>query len=283
MKIAYLIMIHKNFRQFQWLINALYNREDYFLIHIDKRSDHGFFRQVKEYLGSRPNVKYLAPRRMIRFGWSIVETQLRAISELVPARHEWNYLINVSGQDYPIKSTAAIKAALAAAWPRNFVDVVPFEKIAVFDPYDPHLPRRLAFEAFGSVIETPIPLPFSKTLDVKYKGSAWVMLTRHFCEHILSSSLTRKIKRLMKYTWNPHELFFQAVAMNSKYRDSLAEHYGREIVWLDGSASPKTLGMEDYDLLGASSALFARKFDEAVDRQILLSLAHDHGHQVPAR
>jgi hypothetical protein len=59
MKIAYLIMIHKNFRQFQWLINALYNREDYFLIHIDKRSDHGFFRQVKEYLGSRPTLNTL--------------------------------------------------------------------------------------------------------------------------------------------------------------------------------------------------------------------------------
>lgn len=109
------------------------------------------------------------------------------------------------------------------------------------------------------------------------------MLTRHFCEHILSSPFTHKMKTLMRYTWNPDELFFQAVAMNSEYGESLTEHYGREIVWLDGSASPKTLGMEDYDLLGASSALFARKFDETVDQQILLSLAHDHGHQVPAR
>jgi Core-2/I-Branching enzyme len=276
-------MIHNNFRQFQWLIDAICNDEDYFLIHIDKRSDHAFCRQVKEYVGSRPNVKYLAPRRMLRFGWSIVETELRAIRELASAEHEWNYLINVSGQDYPIKSTASIKAALTAAWPRNFVDVIPFEKIAVFDPYDPHLSRRLAFEMFGSVIETPIRLPFSKNVDIKYKGSAWVMLARDFCEYVLSSPVTRTVKKLMRYTWNPDELFFQALIMNSGYRNSLVEHYGREIVWASRTASPKTLGMEDYDLLSASSALFARKFDEAVDREILVSLAHDHGYQVPAR
>src|SRR5215467_6901095 len=105
---------------------------------------------------------------------------------------------------------------------------------------------------------------------------------RDFCEYILSSPVTLEVKRLVKYTWNPDELFFQALIMNRGYRNSLAEHYGREIIWPGGSASPKTLGMEDYDLLCTSSALFARKFDEAVDRQVLTSLARDHGYQVPA-
>lgn|SRR5215831_75874 len=282
MKIAYLIMIHNNFRQFQWLINAISNEEDYFLIHIDKRSDRTFSRQVKEYVGNRPNVEYLAPRRMTRFGWSIVETELQAIRELVAAKYEWSYLINVSGQDYPIKSTAAIKAALTAAWPQNFIDVIPFAKMAELDPYDPHLSRRLTFELLGSFVETRIRLPFSKTIDIKYKGSAWFMHTRDFCEYAISTPVTHRVKRLMKYTWNPHELFFQALIMNSGYRSSRAAHYGREIIWPVRSASPKTLGMEDYDRLSASPALFARKFDEAVDRQILLSLARDHGYPVPA-
>jgi hypothetical protein len=103
MKIAYLIMINNNFKQFQWLINAICNDEDYFLIHIDRRSDPTYARRVKDYVESRANIQYLAPRPKTRVGWSIVETELRAIRELISAKHEWKYPINVSDQDYPIK------------------------------------------------------------------------------------------------------------------------------------------------------------------------------------
>jgi hypothetical protein len=62
----------------------------------------------------------------------------------------------------------------------------------------------------------------------------------------------------------------------------MAEHYGREIIWPRGMSRPKTLTMDDYERLSASSALFARKFDQRQDRQILVSLARDHGYPVPA-
>ena len=84
----------------------------------------------------------------------------------------------------------------------------------------------------------------------------------------------------MQFTWNNDELFFQALAVNSRYKDSLAKHYGRYIVW-DGSANPKALVMDDYDRLSSSPALFARKFDEAVNRDIQVFLARDCGDEMP--
>ena len=109
------------------------------------------------------------------------------------------------------------------------------------------------------------------------------MLTRDFCKWLLSDPATLQIEKLVRYTWTPDELFFQVLIMNSLYRNSLAQHYGREIIWPRDTPSPKILGMEDYERLSASPALFARKFDELVDRQVLVSLARDHGYQVPAR
>jgi hypothetical protein len=281
MIIAYLIMVHNNFAQVKWIINAIYNSEDYFMIHIDKTSTQNFRQQVRQYVGSQPNVKYLASHRVTRFGWSVVETELRAIRELVSSKHEWKYLINVSGQDYPIKSISTIKAKLSAEWPRNLIEVIPLAKMAEHDPHDPHLARRLAFEMFGRVVTTRIRPLFPKMVDVDYKGSAWFMLTREFCEWLLSSEITKKIARCVKYMWNPDELFFQTLVMKSPYRNSLSEYYGREIIWPGGTASPKTLCMEDYERLSTSPALFGRKFDELVDRQILVSLARDNGYQVP--
>ena len=282
MKIAYLIMLHNNFPQVKWLLSSILNDDDSFIFHIDKKSDSRFSQQVKQYVGHRSNIKYLPSRRIVRFGWSVVETQLRAIQELAVSNKEWSYLVNVSGQDYPIKSIADIRTKLTAEWPRNFVEVIPFNEMAERDPHDPHLARRLAFEMFGAVLTTRIRLPFPKIVNVKYKGSAWFMLTRNFCEWLLSTLLTQQIEKLVKYTWNPDELFFQVLVMNSPYRNLLAEHYGREIIWSVGTASPKTLCMEDYERLSASAALFARKFDQSVDRQVLVSLARDHGYQVPA-
>jgi hypothetical protein len=282
MRIAYLVMTHGNFRQVRWIINAIYNNEDLFILHIDKNADYSFHRQINEYLGKRPNVTYLPRRHVNRFGWSLVETELHAIRALISRQDEWDYLINVSGQDYPIKSTAEIKSKLAAEWPRNFVEVIPFSKMAELDPHDPHLARRLAFEMFGKVIKSRIRLPFPNMLNVRYKGSAWFMLTCDFCKWLVSDPITKKIATSVKYTWIPEELFFQVLIMNSPYRDLRAEHYGREIIWPGGTVSPKTLRMEDYERLSASPGLFARKFDELVDREVLVSLARDYGYEAPA-
>jgi hypothetical protein len=111
-----------------------------------------FYRQVTAYVGSRPNVEFLSPRRINRSGWSMVEAELRAMRVLVYSNEESKYFINLSGQDYPIKSTVAIKATLTTEWSRNFVEVIQFRKMAELDPHDPHLKRRLAFEMFGSLV-----------------------------------------------------------------------------------------------------------------------------------
>jgi hypothetical protein len=282
MRIAYFLMLHDNFAQAKWLIDAIYTSDDYVLIHIDANASDEFQRQVRGHIGIRSNVKYLAARHLNRFGWSIVTTELQAIKELVGSKEPFDYLINMSGQDYPIKSIAGIKAALSTAWPRIFVEVIPFARMAEHDPEDNHLARRFAFEMFGRLVRTQIQLPFPKSLDVKFKGSGWFMLTRGFCEWLLSNPVVGQAERLVKYTWTPDELFFQVVVMNSTYQSLLAEHYGREIIWPRGKSSPKTLTMEDYQRLSASSALFARKFDQREDRQILVSLARDHGYHVPA-
>jgi len=143
MRIAYLLMIHNNFDQVKWIINAIYTNDDYLIIHIDKKADYIFAQKIQQYIGNRPNVKFLTPRRMRRFGWSIVETELQAIRVLVDYYDDWKYVVNLSGQDYPIKPINDIRAKLIAEWPKNFIEVIAFSKMAERDPDDAHLARRL--------------------------------------------------------------------------------------------------------------------------------------------
>jgi hypothetical protein len=281
MRIAYFIIAHHKFPQFCWLFDAIYTAEDVFLIHVDKKSSDEFYSKIKSYVGTRFNISFL-PRRAVTWGgWSVTSVELQAIKTLLDSDAKWQYYINVSGQDYPIKSIESMKANLQAQWPRNFVEVLSFARMQEIDADDPHLNRSLVFDVFGRLVRTPLRLPFPTSIDIKYKGSQWHMLTREFCAWVLADPMTKRIQKLVKYTWAPDELFFQALIMNSPYRDLRAEHYGRGIIWPGNTPSPKTFTMKDYDWLSASKALFARKFDESVDRQVLEHLASDHGFPVP--
>lgn len=281
MKIAYCIMIHHMFAQFCWLFEAIYTKDDIFLIHVDKKANKDFYDQVKSYVGSRTNVRFLPRRPVTRFGWSVVSVELEAIRTLVSCTTNWQYFINLSGQDYPIKSCGCIRDQLQAEYPRNFIDVVPFDQMEKFDAKDPHLKRIFSFEMFGRLAQTRLQLPFPRSIDIRYKGPAWFILSREFCEWLVAEPITKRLATLVKYTWNPDELFFQSLIMNSPYRNLRGDHCGREIVWMPGFSSPKILGIDDYEQLCVSPAFFARKFDETIDCQILVDLAHDHGFRTP--
>jgi hypothetical protein len=277
MRIAYFIMLHHKFSQSCWLFDAIYTEEDVFLIHVDKKSNDKFYDQVRSYIGTLPNVSFLPRRAVTWCGWSSVSVELQAMRVLLDSDVRWQYLINVSGQDYPIKSVEFIKKKLQAEWPRNFIRAWSFAKVQELEPDDPHLKRILVFDVFGRLVRTSIRLPFPASIDIKYKGSAWHMLTRDFCRWLLRSPTRRRIEKLVKYTWNPDELFFPTLIMNSPHRDLRTEDFGREIIW----PGPKTLRMEDYERLSASQALFARKFDDSVDQEVLVHLASDNGYRVP--
>ena len=63
------------------------------------------------------------------------------------------------------------------------------------------------------------------------------------------------------------ELFVQTIAMNSPYRQNIANDSLRYIDWEHGF--PYSFTAEDYSLLMNSDKLFARKFDEKKDFQIV--------------
>ena len=63
------------------------------------------------------------------------------------------------------------------------------------------------------------------------------------------------------------EVYKQTIIWNSKYKENISEDEIRLIDWERGK--PYTFKMEDYNELAGSKMLFARKFDENVDNDII--------------
>ena len=277
MRTAYFIALHHKPNQFRWLFEAIYNPEDVFCIHVDHKSTSAFTAEIRAYIGTRPNVAFLKSRPVIWGGWSQVAVELEAIQQLLGMSSDWKYYINLSGQDYPLRSMAQIKQSLQCAWPNNFIRVWDFEKVRSLEPNDPHLVRRLAFEAFGRLIQTKVPLPFPRSLNIKYKGSNWHMLTREFCGWATTHPVADKIASYARKVVSSDEVFFQALIMNGPFKDRRMPDSGRFVIW----PGPKILRTEDYPKMLATDCMFARKFDEATDREVLMQLAKHGGHPVP--
>lgn len=279
MRTAYYIATHHKFEQFRWLFEAIYQPGDVYAIHVDRKSRADFHKRVLEHIGTRPNV-VLLPRISVAWGgWSQIGAELAAIRELLKFAPDWKYFINLSGQDYPLKPLAHIKETLRREWPRNVIRVWSFDRVRKAEPQDPHLKQRLFFEFRGRVVRTPLRLPYTGSLDLKFKGSQWHMLTREFCEWLDHSPVVKRIARRLKFSEIPDETFFQAALMNSPFREQRTSDHYRTILW----PGPKILGMEDYPGMTQSDHLFGRKFDESVDRAVLERLAADNGYRVPQR
>jgi hypothetical protein len=279
MKIAYLILLHHKLEQFRYLLDAIYSTHDMFLIHIDRGSPSVFHRAVQACVGGFSNVGFLSSRPVAWGGWSVIAPELRAIEFFLKASRDWSYYINLSGQDYPIKPREVIRDTLKAAWPRNFVEVETFAEKRAYQPDDPHLKRRLTFDLFGiRRLVTPIPLPAPKLIDMDFKGSHWHMLSREFCDWMVDAPIRRHVERYLRFTSCPSEVFIQTMIMNSPFAEDRMGHSGREVIW----PGPKVLDSGDYDRLMRSPALFARKFDQTKDPDILLRLAKSNGYIVPS-
>lgn len=104
-----------------------------------------------------------------------------------------------------------------------------------------------------------------------YDGWTWFSITDDFALYVLENESI--IKAIFSKAKAPDEMFMQTMVMNSQFRDRLAcaDDYllgsKRLVDWKRGC--PYTFREQDADELMASHCLFARKFDERIDGEII--------------
>ncbi len=280
-KIAYLIMIHKNLDQFKRLFEAVYDPDNYYLVHVDRKSEHSFHRALGDFIRAYPNAHKLESQSVLWAGWSMVDVALRAIEELLKVTGDWDYFINLSGQDFPLQSQQGIRALLAKSRERNYLDardpVTDWPKALLRVRY---YFLELHVKPFWRPIGIPIPRRFPRGAK-PYVGSSWLILTRPFCQWLSQSPQVERFKRFYRHTYCPDEGFFQTVFMHSPFRSTLVNDTLRAIE-LSGRNHPRIWTKADLDSLLSSGKLFARKFDPAVDEEVISDLEqHVRGESRP--
>jgi len=111
-----------------------------------------------------------------------------------------------------------------------------------------------------------------------YGGSTWFFLRRKHVEYILDFiNNNKEIVRFFRRVWAPDEHFFQTILAGEYSKGEIKNDNLRYVDWsTDGSETPpRTLRIKDFDKIVTSGKLFARKFDENVDKEILDKIDND--------
>ncbi len=269
--IAYFLMVHRFPEQFKRLFNAIYHPDNHYLIHIDKKAEADILGSVTSFLKDYPNAHILKSQNIVWGGYSMVQSELDGMKFLLDLNLNWDFFINLSGQDFPLKSQTYIHQFLTAHRKTSFIR---FENQATERP---ETMNRIDNYFEEDVVGYPVRSHRRFFLEdaIPYIGGQWMMLTRDCCEFLCNSEEIKAYEDFYKHTFIADEAFFQTTLMNSSFSGKLINDDKRAIVWIpDGDIKlrPKTFTEADLPFLQTGDNLFARKFDEKLDTKILYLL-----------
>lgn len=289
MNVAYIISAYKLPELLVRLVRRLDATGTSIYIHVDAKTADPVYRAMADPLAGRTNIEFL-PRHPCYWGdFGHVQATLKGLRALVASGRSFDYVILLTGQDYPLRSNREIATTLRDAAGRVFMDWMPIPNRLWtgggsdrFENWHFRVgTRTLSFPGapFRSrVLNAAWSLP-ARLFDLRrsfpagmrpYGGSAYWMLpvdcARYVDDYVRANPDYVDFFRRVHV---PDEIFFQTIVLNSPFRDRVEQDDLRYLEWEGDFDSPKILTSADFDAFMASSKLFARKFDPAVDAGVL--------------
>ena len=290
MRHAFLIIAHNNWWQLKQLIQLLDAENHDIYVHIDKKSK-SFSEEDFLNLTAKSRVYFFQEYEVFWGGFSQVQVELFLLEKAYHPKYDYYHL--VSGADLPLKSNRKIDTFFEKNQGKEFI-LYDNEKLQ----NDPEISRRTKYyhylqnyrrrysqkwknefftfcERVSLVMQIVLHVNRVKDLNwtVKY-GSQWVSITDDLVEELLKQK--EKITKVFSSTNCADELFVQTVAYNCGFKDriycpedEMAENV-RFIDWARGkNGNPYTFRDQDYQSLQTNKNLFARKFSESIDKEII--------------
>jgi Core-2/I-Branching enzyme len=267
-KLAYLISAYKNLEQVARLVRRLDAEGAVFLVHVDKKTDDGQYIALTKEVADLGSVHFLERHNCHWGGFGHVRATLKGIEWLMARDAPFDYLVLLTGQDYPIKSNDLITRFFEENRGRSFMA---FHSL----PKPSWTPRggldRIEYwhlRAYGHHLRSPLKRSFPRGLR-PFGGGAYWCLSKECIEYISRFVGERSdVVSFIKHVDIPDEIFFQTVVMNSELAETIVNDNLRYIDWTRGR-SPAILETGDFEGLARSPKLFARKFDIEHDEEIL--------------
>lgn len=284
MKIAYLMLAHKDSKQIRRLAQLLTKTGDCY-IHLDKKSDRNSF--VSD-LGHIDGMEVLTKYSVSWAGWSMVQAYMFLLEHAFNSDKKYDRFVFMTGQDYPLMTDSEILAEFSKNRDVEYVmaynistSTIATDKNKILKKWYFDIPFKNRFlrRCYLSFMYRFITKPFTgKKIKVLYDGrevdpyfgQMLSAFTRTGTELILKTyHEDKKFNKKMKTVHAAVEIYWQTIIFNSPLRKNtvqngeeheITEHFGwAPLHYHNYDVDTSIYKEEDFDELKNCGYMFFRK------------------------
>ncbi|XP_064647323.1 beta-1,3-galactosyl-O-glycosyl-glycoprotein beta-1,6-N-acetylglucosaminyltransferase-like [Lineus longissimus] len=198
--LAYSILMYKQAEQVERLLRVIYRPQNYYCIHVDKKSSQDTHDAMKAIASCFDNV-FIASRSIdVWWGWfSVLEADLVCMQNLWQYK-KWKYFINLTGQELPLKTNGDLVKILKTYAGANDIDGTVKQRSKI----------RTSVFHFG-MWPTPIWKPPTSINVTLTKGAVHITASRAFVDYVLHNATAKLFLDWVKNTGIPDETFFTSL------------------------------------------------------------------------
>uniref|UniRef100_UPI0037E7E562 beta-1,3-galactosyl-O-glycosyl-glycoprotein beta-1,6-N-acetylglucosaminyltransferase 4-like n=1 Tax=Semicossyphus pulcher TaxID=241346 RepID=UPI0037E7E562 len=206
--IAYSLVVHKSAWMVERLIKAIYSPTNIYCIHYDEKSPAQFISAMEGLAGCLPNV-FIASKREVVYYASItrLKADLNCMSDLLRSEVKWKYVINLCGQDFPLKTNIELVSELNKLNGAHMLETCrPTASKKTRFTFHHELKDSTEFGKWQEAteqIKTPPPQGIKM-----FTGNAYFVLSRDFIVYMNSSAVVKDFLAWSEDTFSPDEHFW---------------------------------------------------------------------------
>ncbi|XP_028593581.2 N-acetyllactosaminide beta-1,6-N-acetylglucosaminyl-transferase isoform X1 [Podarcis muralis] len=205
--LAYVITLHKEFATFERVFRALYAPQNVYCVHVDEKVSGDYKQSVERLVGCFPNAFLVSKAEPVIYaGISRLQADLNCMKDLLRSEVRWKYVLNMCGQDFPLKTNREVVRHLKSFKGKNITPgILPPEPITVRTKYvyKEHIGRESSYMKRTGTLKSPAP----HNLTI-YFGSAYIALTRPFVEFLFQDKRALDLLEWSKDTYSPDEHYW---------------------------------------------------------------------------
>ncbi|XP_035147289.1 beta-1,3-galactosyl-O-glycosyl-glycoprotein beta-1,6-N-acetylglucosaminyltransferase 4 isoform X1 [Callithrix jacchus] len=207
--IAYSLVVHKDAIMVERLIHTIYNQHNIYCIHYDRKAPDTFKVAMNNLAKCFSNIFIASKLEAVEYAHiSRLQADLNCLSDLLKSSVQWKYVINLCGQDFPLKSNFELVSELKKLNGANMLETVkpPNSKLERFTYH--HELRRVPYEYVKLPVRTNISKEAPPHNIQIFVGSAYFVLSQAFVKYIFNNSIIQDFFAWSKDTYSPDEHFW---------------------------------------------------------------------------
>ncbi|XP_041926763.1 beta-1,3-galactosyl-O-glycosyl-glycoprotein beta-1,6-N-acetylglucosaminyltransferase 4 [Alosa sapidissima] len=292
--LAYSLVVHKNIPMVERILRAIYAPHNIYCIHYDQKSSKSFIAAVKSLVKCFPNVFIASQLESVQYAHvTRLKADLNCLSDLLHSSAQWKYVINLCGQDFPLKSNYELVSELKKLNGANMLETSRPSDLKKKRFQFQHELKDMPYEYQKIPVRTTHAKDSPPHGIEMFIGSAYFVLSRDFVSYATGSQLALDFLAWSADTYSPDEHFWASLVRVPEAPGAIARSQPdvtdlmsktRLVKWsyLEGNLYPACTGthLRSVCIYGAAELRwllnyghwFANKFDPKVDPVLIKCL-----------